>query len=1213
MTTSIAAPPTRSARYRRVMESLSIRSEKSTIVPMRFSQSQEVLWQRVAPRIDAGEKLWFICLKGRQLYCSTFFQALMFTRTMSAPNTNSLVLAQDLFSSHVLFDMAKRFYDHFPMPRMRAPTAQELSFPFPGGESRYRVISAGKAAKGRGANFTCVHASEAAFYERPDVMLGLAQTLPDLPHTMWVIESTANGRRGPGEYFYNEWRNAVSGESDLIHIFIPWYVLPKYRRTPAVPQDDWTKREQILATTFGLDGEQLAWRRAYIKTKCIAGDTRVGTNLGIIPIRDAQEASFCESGVVAKWIPQPYAKVVRLTTTAGRILRATDDHPIKTSDDVWTPIGVLQPGDEVQLSPPKFATREAKIEWSPGGVLRLSLDVTPTVGLFLGYFMGDGSWSNDTIEVTCDAKDSDVVGEVAKILEHISGRLARRRLQPGSGRPSLGAVRVQTSVRWCRELFVSAGLIAQTSGTKYRRLVCVPDAIWRSPDVVVKQFLSGLFEADGTAAMNQVRLSTSHENFARDVQLLLLGFSIPASIQPRKITLTSTGKIHDTWNVVISGKTVELFFDTIGFRGARKQGRRPVRSDRGRKPADVRLVDRVKSVEPDGSSDTFDLTVEPMHQFSANGIAVHNCQGDEVKFDQEYPVTPEVAFIATGSPAFSADAVLEHRKNVREPVERGYLRKTGDKRFVDANARGWLRVWERPQAGCQYVIGADTAEGLEDELGRGREGDYACAQVIDMKNLEQVACIHGHIPPWDFADALNELGRWYNNATVAVEINNHGHSVQDRLIRELFYPNLHRWRGKPDRHMKMANASRVYGWECIDPDALILTADLRWVPACLIKTGHRILGCREDHDPGKRVRHLRVQTVVATHTFMAPLVDVELDNGRQTRVSATHPFLATRQKGAQWHWVEAAHLQPGDFVKCLPVWEELRDYDAGRLSAFLDGEGHLCQGTLGGLQMLISQAEGLLAQEIVELWSRLGFDSTFKWLRHKRPHEKPIATSGVLRLPDVLRALGSLRPTRLLRRFAERVEIERFTVKSIANVVVRSVSSAGEGPVIGLTTDPDHTLIADGIIGHNTNNYSRPLMIDSGRRVINTGLVTIREEKLLDEIMSFSMMDNGKYEAEYGHDDRVVALLIALRSREENYFPARARTEVSEEIPDSGGVRIVEGRDHTADGQRQISKILRKQAKQDTGEPWYYRKFRRDQISPLRDRVTNAVKSWMDY
>jgi hypothetical protein len=221
------------------------------------------------------------------------------------------------------------------------------------------------------------------------------------------------------------------------------------------------------------------------------------------------------------------------------------------------------------------------------------------------------------------------------------------------------------------------------------------------------------------------------------------------------------------------------------------------------------------------------------------------------------------------------------------------------------------------------VIGADTAEGGEVTGGLGLAPDtrdFAAAVVIDMRTLEQVASVHGHIRPWDLSEILNDLGRWYNNALLAVEINNHGHTVQDRLIREFYYPNLHRWRGKPDR-MPVATV-RKYGWE--------------------------------------------------------------------------------------------------------------------------------------------------------------------------------------------------------------------------------------------------------------TTSYSRPLMIDAGRRVINTGLATLREEKLIEELSNFSRMDNGKYEAEYGHDDRVIALLIALRSREENFVEAKLPPNLSE--PDLRGIRISDHRDVNLDGSRRADRLFKRVA-----------------------------------
>jgi hypothetical protein len=124
--------------------------------------------------------------------------------------------------------------------------------------------------------------------------------------------------------------------------------------------------------------------------------------------------------------------------------------------------------------------------------------------------------------------------------------------------------------------------------------------------------------------------------------------------------------------------------------------------------------------------------------------------------------------------------------------------------------------------------------------------------------------------------------------------------------------------------------------------------------------------------------------------------------------------------------------------------------------------------------------------------------------------------------------------------------------------------------------------------GWETNSFSRPLLIEAGRRAIDSNLVVLHEAKLLDELHDFSRQDNGKYEATSGHDDRVIAFLIALRSREENYFPAKKKIEMSEgEILIPTTIRVVETLDQKASTLRRISKLLKK-------------------------RVDSATKSWME-
>ena len=74
-----------------------------------------------------------------------------------------------------------------------------------------------------------------------------------------------------------------------------------------------------------------------------------------------------------------------------------------------------------------------------------------------------------------------------------------------------------------------------------------------------------------------------------------------------------------------------------------------------------------------------------------------------------------------------------------------------------------------------YAIGADVAEGLQ-------TGDASSAVVID-KELNICATWHGKVDPDQFGELLCRLGSYYNNALIAVEINNHGHATSAAIKR----------------------------------------------------------------------------------------------------------------------------------------------------------------------------------------------------------------------------------------------------------------------------------------------------------------------------------------------------------------------------------------------------------------------------------------------
>lgn len=166
---------------------------------------------------------------------------------------------------------------------------------------------------------------------------------------------------------------------------------------------------------------------------------------------------------------------------------------------------------------------------------------------------------------------------------------------------------------------------------------------------------------------------------------------------------------------------------------------------------------------------------------------------------QEYPSSPEEAFIRSGNPVFDIDALSKMR--TRDPVRGFLLAENGVPHFVEA-PNGQLQVWEHPQLDEVYVIGADVAEGLE-------HGDYSVAWVVAARSGKCVAKWRGHVPPDIFgASILKDLGYHYNTALIGPEINNHGYSTSVAL-RDTGYPNIYYRHSYDERTNKRG---RKLGW-----------------------------------------------------------------------------------------------------------------------------------------------------------------------------------------------------------------------------------------------------------------------------------------------------------------------------------------------------------------------------------------------------------------
>jgi len=145
------------------------------------------------------------------------------------------------------------------------------------------------------------------------------------------------------------------------------------------------------------------------------------------------------------------------------------------------------------------------------------------------------------------------------------------------------------------------------------------------------------------------------------------------------------------------------------------------------------------------------------------------CLGDLDKFHQEYPSTPEEAFISTGRNVFPK----EHLVAAYEPEdgERGELRlRRGHPEFFPDRA-GPLRIFRRPVDHKSYAVGGDAA--------KQAKGDRAVCQVLDRSTWEQVATLANDVDPVTFAEQNMMLGRYYNDALLIPETNMSGGVVAE--------------------------------------------------------------------------------------------------------------------------------------------------------------------------------------------------------------------------------------------------------------------------------------------------------------------------------------------------------------------------------------------------------------------------------------------------
>ncbi len=284
-------------------------------------------------------------------------------------------------------------------------------------------------------------------------------------------------------------------------------------------------------------------------------------------------------------------------------------------------------------------------------------------------------------------------------------------------------------------------------------------------------------------------LHTSEVAFFPNAQITMLGLlqSVPDEMNTMVI-LESTangvgGWFHSMWQKAVKGESdfipifLPWFIDSTYVREFRSEEEKEA------------FIDEVNSTTLNPKGDVIrTYEYELMHKYGLTyeqlnwrKYTIQNkCEGDEDLFMQEYPSTPEEAFISTGRPRFSISALRKYQSITKEGMT-GYLIENpgGSVDFIE-DKKGYVTIWKKPDPNSYYCIGVDVAEGLA-------HGDYSCGVVGDSDMFDVVAMWHGHIDPDLLGVEMIKLGKYYNNAYIGVENNNHGLTTLTTLKKEEYW------------------------------------------------------------------------------------------------------------------------------------------------------------------------------------------------------------------------------------------------------------------------------------------------------------------------------------------------------------------------------------------------------------------------------------------
>ena len=182
---------------------------------------------------------------------------------------------------------------------------------------------------------------------------------------------------------------------------------------------------------------------------------------------------------------------------------------------------------------------------------------------------------------------------------------------------------------------------------------------------------------------------------------------------------------------------------------------------------------------------------------------------------QEYPCTPEEAFLNSGNCVFDSEKLTLRKAELEEEYrQKPYLQGNFEFRWNNEESKdyiinssikfvpnplGMIKIYENPKHGSYYVLGGDTA---------GDGSDFNTGTCINNTTGKRVATVQTQVNADIYTWQMYCLGTYYNQALISIEINFNTFPVLE--LKRLNYPHLYMREEYDSISKKM---QQKYGWK----------------------------------------------------------------------------------------------------------------------------------------------------------------------------------------------------------------------------------------------------------------------------------------------------------------------------------------------------------------------------------------------------------------